>query len=84
MGMTKAERRKRRLRLEETLKWVVDVHMRPLEEMGTTVTTAGINDDFTAVEVTLNRRDKAFATRLVADSNGLVRVLDEPTIIDPL
>ncbi|MCU7724905.1 hypothetical protein ODJ79_14355 [Actinoplanes sp. KI2] len=84
MGMTKAERKKRRQRLEETLKWVVDVHMRPLEEGVTTVTTAGVNDDFTAVEVTLNRRDKAFATMLVADSNGLVRVLDEPTIIDPL
>jgi hypothetical protein len=84
MGMTRAERRKRRLRLEEALKWVVDVHMRPLEEWGTTVTTAGINDDFTAVEVTLSRRDKVFADRLFADSNGLVRVVDDPTIIDPL
>jgi hypothetical protein len=84
MGMTKAERRARRLRLAETLKWVVDVHMQPLEDRGTTVTTAGINDGATAVEVTLNRQDEAFASRLMADSNGLVRVLDDPTIIDPL
>jgi hypothetical protein len=48
------------------------------------MTTAGINDDGTAVEVSLNRRDDGFARRLVAESNGLVRVADDPTIIDPL
>ncbi len=81
MGSTRAKHRRR---LEATLQWVVDRYMQPLEDGGTTVTTAGIDDAGTAVAVSLNRRDEDFARQLVAESNGLVRVADDPTIIDPL